>query len=124
VPYQWTETPKGPVVLTLSAHNSLPPHGFVLMIGLTAALITLPMLAVLGTVLLWGLLPFLAGTVGALWFALRRNQADRQVHETLERQADELTLTHQPARGEAVSWTCNLYWVRAELHKTGGPVEN
>lgn len=124
MPYDWTDTPEGPVVLTLSAHNSLTPKGFALMISATAGLIALPLVSVLGTALLWWLLPFLAAAVAALWFALRRSQRDRQVHEVLQRQGDELTLVHQPARGASQSWQCNIYWVRAELHPKGGPVEH
>ncbi len=124
MPYQWTDTPEGPIVLTLSAHNSLTPKGFVLMISLTAALISLPLVSVLGTALLWWMLPFLMAAVAALWYALRRSNRDRQISEVLGRQGDELTLTQQPGRGRAVSWTCNVYWVRAQMHKTGGPVEH
>lgn len=124
MPYRWTDTPEGPVVLTLTAHNSLSPKGFALMIGLTSALIALPLVSVLGTALLWWMLPFLMAAVAALWFALLQSNRDRQISELLERQGDELTLTHWPARGNAVSWTCNLYWVRVEMHKTGGPVEH
>lgn len=124
MPYQWTDTPEGPVVLTLSAHNSLTPKGFALMISLTAALIALPLVSVLGTALLWWMLPFLMAAVAALWFALRRSQRDRQISEVLEREGDTLTLTHRPARGREVSWSCNAYWVRVDLHKRGGPVEN
>ena len=124
MPYQWTDTPKGPVVLTLSAHNSLSSKGFALMIGLTSALIALPLVSVLGTSLLWWMLPFLVAAVTALWFALRQSNRDRQISEVLKRDGDELTLTHQPAKGRAVTWACNLYWVRVEMHKTSGPVEH
>lgn len=124
MPYQWTDTPEGPVVLTLSAHNSLTPKGFVLMISLTAGFITLPLVSVLGTALLWWMLPFLLAAVAALWFALRRSQRDRQISEVLERKGDTLVLTHQPARGGVLTWSCNVYWVRVGLHKTGGPVDN
>lgn len=124
MPYQWTDTPEGPVVLTLTAHNSLSPKGFVLMISLTAGLIALPLVSVLGTVLLWWMLPFLIAALAALWFALKRSYRDRQVHEVLEREGDVLTLTHYPSHGAPLRWECNVYWARAEIHPKGGPVDH
>ena len=111
-------------MLTLTAHNSLSPKGFVLMISLTAGLIALPLVSVLGTTLLWWMLPFLLGAVAALWTALKRSYRDRQVHEVLERHGDVLTLTHHPSRGAPLTWDCNIYWARAEIHAKGGPVDH
>ena len=36
-------------------------------------LIAVPLISILGSPVLWALLPFLAVTVWALWFALRKN---------------------------------------------------
>lgn len=94
------------------------------MIGITSALLVLPLFSVLGTVILWWMLPFLAAAVAMLWFALKRSYADRRVYETLERKGDDVTLTHFPARGQPVSWSCNIFWVRVDIHKTGGPVDH
>lgn len=124
MPYQWTEASEGPIVLRLWAYNSLSPKGFAWMIGLTSVMLVLPLLSVLGTIVLWWMLPFLAFAVAILWFALRRSNRDRQISEVLERKGEELTLIHQPARGEALHWTCNVYWARVEMHKTGGPVDH
>lgn len=124
MPYQWSDTPKGPVVLTLTAHRSLPPKGFAAVILITCASLTLPLVSVLGTVVLWWMLPFLIAVVWALWAALRRSYKDGEISEELSRVGDELTLTHCPAREETLTWTCNAYWVRAELHRVGGPVPN
>lgn len=123
MPYRWTETPNGPVVLELSAHNALTPRGFAWMIGLTAGMISLPLFSLLGTVLLWWLLPFLAAAVGALWWALKRSHRDRAISEVLERAGDELTLRHRPAKGAVQTWSCNIYWTGVHLHEKGGPVE-
>ncbi|WP_058313990.1 DUF2244 domain-containing protein [Cognatishimia activa] len=124
MPYHWTETSQDPVILTLTAHNSLQPKGFVLMIGLTVAFIALPLLTVLGTAIVWVMLPFFGIAVGALWFALRSNQAHRQITEVLRRDDDELTLSHTPAKGAVQSWSCNVYWAKAHVIVKGGPVDH
>lgn len=122
MPYHWSDTPKGPEVLTLRAHRSLPPRGFAAVIGITAGFLTLPLLGVLGTAVLWWMLPFLAAAVWALWAALRRSYRDGEVSEVLTRNDDVVTLTHYPARGASISWSCNIYWVQAQMHVEGGPV--
>ena len=45
--------------LVLTPYKSLTPEGFVWFIGATAALISAPLLSILGTSVFWGLLPFL-----------------------------------------------------------------
>lgn len=124
MPYRWSDTPEGPEILTLTAHRSLPPRGFAAVILITVAFLTLPLLSVLGTAVLWWMLPFLGAAVWALWAALRRSYKDGEVSEDITRAGDILTLIHRPARGDDLSWECNIYWVRAELHKEGGPVPN
>lgn len=124
MPYRWSDTPEGPEVLTLTAHRSLPPRGFAAVILITVAFLTLPLLSVLGTAVLWWMLPFLGAAVWALWAALRRSYKDGEVSEDISRAGDILTLTHRPVRGDELVWDCNIYWVRAKLHKEGGPVPN
>ena len=79
MPHHWSDTPEGPVVLTLTAYRSLPPKGFAAVILITVAFLTLPLLSVLGTAILWWMLPFLAAAVWALWAALRRSYKDGEV---------------------------------------------
>ncbi len=130
MPHYWTHASgKGdrtqPVtVLTLWPHRSLPPKGFAAIIMMAFLLITVPLFGLLGTVLLWGLLPFMLMAVGALWWALRRSYRDGYITEALTQTGDMLTLTHETARGEVKDWECNIYWVRAEIHLREGPVPN
>lgn len=116
MPYRWTDDD----TLTLWPHRSLGPRGFVWTIGLLSAGLALPLSPLLGNPVLWVILAFVAGTVAFLWLAIRRNQTDRRITETLRLSPDRLTLTRQ-ARG-LQSWEANPHWVRLTLYETEGPV--
>lgn len=124
MPYEWTpsDTDAGQT-LTLWPHQSLPPRGFVLFIGVTVAMISLPLFALLGSVLLWALLPFLGLAVGGIWFAIHRNRQSARILEVLRLDGDTARLERTDATGRK-SWECNRYWTRVTLHKEGGPVPN
>lgn len=123
MPYRWTETsPQAPKTLLLWPHRSLPARGFAWFIGLTAALLSVPLLAVLGSPILWALLPFLLATVAGIWIALRRNNRDRSVTETLTLTRDTATLVRREPDGTTRTWQANSHWVRVSLYPTGGPV--
>lgn len=123
MPYQWLRPEGGKDVVHLWPHRSLTQRGFVTFIATTAALIAMPLLAVLGTPVLWGLLPFLVLTIALLWLALRKNGRDRDILEVLELGEAEITLRHRAARGaEAKTWQANPYWVRVTDHGQAGPV--
>ena len=64
MPYRWDTDADGTRRLLLWRHRSLEPSGFAWVMGLAAAALGLPLLAVVGSPILWGLLPF---AVGALW---------------------------------------------------------
>ena len=81
MPYTWTDDHSE---LHLWPHQSLPPEGFVIFMGATSLLITVPLVPLFGTVLLWGLLPFLALAVAGLWFALNRHCANNAPTNTLQ----------------------------------------
>lgn len=125
MPYAWHDAApeqSGAVFhLEIWPHRSLPMRGFVWVIGLTAAGLTLPLLAVLGTAALWGLLPFAALAVWALWVAMRRSY--RAPREDLWLGADRLRLRRcDPGRPDRI-WETNPYWLRLRLHQNG-PVED
>ncbi|WP_299353634.1 DUF2244 domain-containing protein [uncultured Shimia sp.] len=120
MPHRWT--PDERTILTLWPHRSLPRRGFAAMILMAFGLGSLPLMGLLGTVVLWGILPFVLVMVGALWWGLERSYKDGDILEELQLLGDQLTLTHRPARGQTQSWSCNVYWARAEIHVNGGPV--
>lgn len=121
MPYRWSNT-SSECQATLWPHRSLPRRGFAAVILATFTLITVPLYGLLGTVFLWGLLPFLLLTVAGLWWALEHTYKTAEVLEVLTITPQTTTLTHQPRKGDVLSWECNTYWVRVEIHPTGGPV--
>ncbi len=110
--------------LLLWPYRSLPRRGFVWFIGITCALISIPLLALLGTKYLWFLLPFLAAAVAGVWYFLMRSYKDGTILETLTIWTDHMELTRQNPRGAAQFWSANPYWVSVHLHPKTGPVEN
>lgn len=126
MPYRWTDTPEDDTLrhLSLWPYRSLSPRGFVVFIAATCLMLLLPLIAVLGSPVLWGLLPFLAGTVWLIWHFLQRSYANARLREDLTARPDRLELTRTNPRGAAQGWQANPYWVRAELHPKSGPVRN
>ena len=124
MPYEWLPPKGGEDRLQLWPHRSLTQRGFVWFIGATAAFIAVPLLAHLGSPVLWALFPFLLGTIWAISFALRKNGRDRDIVEDLRLTPDRLELVRYGPRGKLQSWEANPYWVRVTLHQSGGPVPN
>lgn len=110
--------------LHLWPYQSLPRTGFVWFIGVTAVLISLPLIAVLGSPVLWGLLPFLMLAVAGIWWAIQRNYRDTEIVEYLTIFPDQMTLLRNGPHGKTANWEANPYWVTPILHPTGGPVPN
>jgi len=98
--------------------------GFVWFIGLTVALICIPLLALLGTKYLWFMLPFLAAAVAAIWYFLERSYKDSMILVTLTICPDHMELTRKNPRGRPQDWEANPYWVEIKMHPKSGPVEN
>jgi uncharacterized membrane protein len=124
MPYEWLPPENGEDRLQLWPHRSLTRRGFVWFMGATAVLIAVPLIGILGSPVLWALLPFLVGTIWAIWFALRKNGRDRDIVEDLRLSSDCITLVRHGPRGRRQEWVANPYWVRVTLHETGGPVPN
>jgi uncharacterized membrane protein len=93
-------------------------------IGATAALIALPMLTIIGSPVLWGLLPFAGITLAGVWWALNRSYRDAEIVEDLALWPDRMTLVRHGPRGRRQEWEANPHWVRVTLHRSGGPVPN
>ena len=122
MPYTWTETHTHTAELRLWPHQSLPAHGFAATILGIFTLSTIPLYGLIGTVVLWGVLPFMLAALSAMWYALRRNERDLQILEILTLTPDDLHLSRQNPKGTAQEWSCNPYWTSVNLHEKGGPV--
>lgn len=124
MPYTLTTDPRGDVRLRLWPHNTLPARGFAWVIAITGAALLLPLLALLGTPFLWGLLPFAGLVLWALWYALRRNWRDRQILEEMRLGRTQVSLRHVSPDGTVLEWQADPHWVALRLTPRGGPVEN
>lgn len=123
MPYEWIETEGDDrAELHLWPYRSLPRKGFVAFIAATATLLALPLVAVLGTAILWGLLPFLVAAVAGVWWALARSYREGETTEVLVLRQDRIGLTHRAPDGTERHWQANPYWVRVHLYPEGGPV--
>jgi uncharacterized membrane protein len=108
--------------LHLWAYRSLPRRGMAGFIAATCALAALPLIAVLGTPVVWGVLPFFALVIAGLWLALGRSYRDGEVMEVLRLWSDRVELTRRDPRRPDRAWSANPFWIRVTDHGTGGPV--
>jgi len=127
MPYEWI-TPKGPdapkAELHLWPYRSLLRRDFVSFISGTAAIVLLPLLALLGTPVLWGLLPFFAIAVGGIWYAINRSYRDGEILEELRIWPDRMTLDHLNPRKGRHTWEANPYWVHIKIDRKNERITN
>jgi len=127
MPYEWT-TPAPPetarAALRLWPHRSMTNGGFAAFIGATFALICLPLVAVIGSPVLWALLPFAMGTLALAWVMIRWKDRQMEMVEELTLWDDRVALVRREPRRPARRWEANPFWVEVRLRATAGPVEN
>ena len=132
MPYEWTNQPLAAggersspaALLRLWPHRSLPRVGFVGFIAGTAAFAGLPIVGMLGSPVLWVLLPFVLAAQTGIWCALRLSYRSGEVVEELRLWPDRLELVRSEPRRPVQRWESNPHWIQTGLHKTGGPVPN
>ena len=127
MPYEWKPYP--PIKdsqwqLSLWPYRSLLRKDFVLFIGATAALVSLPLLTLLGKAVLWGILPFFLLMIAGVWYALHVSYRRGEVVEELVVDDTQAHLTRHNPKGDVQEWRANRYWVTVHLHPKGGPVGN
>jgi uncharacterized membrane protein len=122
MPYEWLPPDDGNRRLHLWPYRSLPRRGMVWFLGGTALCIGVPLLGLLGTPVLWGVLPFLLAALAAIWWALERSFRDGEIVEDLAISDELVTLTRHGPRGKRQDWQANPHWVRLTLHASAGPV--
>ena len=72
-------------------------------------MISLPLIALIGSPVLWAMLPFLMLAVGAIWWALQRSYRDGELIEHLTIWPDRMTLVRMGPRGKHAQWEANPY---------------
>ncbi|TRW97707.1 DUF2244 domain-containing protein [Paracoccus sp. M683] len=122
MPYDWRNHDDGSAQLVLWPFRSLPRKGFVWFIGITATLLLMPLIAVLGSAVMWGILPFMALVIWGIWHALQRSYRSGETREVLRMDRNMLALTRSDPGKPDRHWNTNPYWVRPVLRK--GPVED
>ncbi len=122
MPYEWLPPEGDNRRLHLWPYRSLPRRGMVWFLGGTSICIVVPLLGLIGTPVLWGLLPFLLATLAAIWWALEKSFRDAEIVEEMEITPDQLTLVRHGPRGKRQDWQANPHWVRLTLHASAGPV--
>ncbi|WP_119838018.1 DUF2244 domain-containing protein [Pseudooceanicola algae] len=118
LPYHWQDTTR----LELRPYRSLPRQGFAVVILLFFGLVSIPLLTMIGTPVLWGLLPFAMLALTGLWWGLDRSYRDTEIHEVLKIGTDTCQLIRSGPRGRHQEWQANPYWVTVRLYPTGGKV--
>ena len=86
-------------------------------------MLALPLIALLGSPVVWVLLGFFLAALWAVWRAITANQIHRSITEALTLEGERVHLAHCPAEGPALTWEANPYWVSVHLRQDG-PVEN
>ena len=132
MPLEWSEergapdetgAPSRVRVLSLWPYRSLSNRGFAWFIGTTCALVAVPLLTLLGSPVIWFLLPFFTVTVGLTWVLLRRSWRTGDLVEELRLAPGQIRLDRRDPDGTRRDWEANPYWVRVAMHD-GHPVEN
>jgi len=127
MPYEWTDAATGTnppeAELHLWPYRSLRRRDFVTFISLTALLVTVPLFAVIGSAVLWGILPFILAMLVGIWWALDRSYRDGEILEELRLWPDRVVLDRHDRRAGHRHWEANPYWVQVCLRQDG-PVKN
>ena len=125
MPYRWIINSQDGMetrTLELCPHNSLPKRGFAVFILTTSFLCLLPLIALSGTFVFWGLLPFLMLAVWAVWVALQNSYKRNNIYECLSFGQRTVDLKRINPKGDTQSWSCDGYWSRAIIYAKEGPV--
>jgi uncharacterized membrane protein len=99
---------------TLTAHRSLGPTGFVVLMALLCGVSFVAGLVFL-LIGAWPVTGFLGLDVLLIWAAFKFNYRAGRCYETVELAPDMLTVTRVQPSGRRATFTFNPYWVRLHL---------
>ena len=108
----------------LRPNQSLPRKGFAWFLLILWGLLLVPLVPLLGTVVVWVMLPFLLGALGTIWYFIERNYRDGQLFEELTLYHDLVRVRRHNPRRPDQEWEANPFWTTLHLRPEGGPVEN
>lgn len=107
--------------VVLWPHRSLGARGFAAVMGFAGVMLSLPLLALLGSKAALGLAPFLLAAWGGLGVMIRRNSRDGRTTEWLAIWPDLIAVERREARGGVRRWQAHPHWVRLTLHADARP---
>lgn len=105
--------------LSLWPNRSMTWRGIVAVMVLVTVGLSLPLAGLHGTRAAWGMLPFMAGTLMLLAWAIARNFRDGRLHEEVRLWPDLITVERWELDGTIRRWHANPHWVRLALHENG-----
>jgi uncharacterized membrane protein len=103
--------------VTLWPNQSLTRQGRRMAMATAAAGFCLPLIAMAGTPVFWGLAPFLLVPFCALWLSIRRNAWHLRIEERLTLWRDEMRVERREPDGRLLRWQAEPLRVRLRLHK-------
>ncbi len=97
-------------------NRSLDRGGRRVALGIAGVGLAVPLLPAMGTPAFWGLLPFLAASLGMLWLGFRRRRYDSRLTEEVTIWRDEIRVERREPKGQVRRWSADPYHVRLMLH--------
>lgn len=114
----WRERNDRPIYeVTLWPNQSLTRPGLSWFMGISAGFLVMPLVAISGTAVFWGLIPFLLLAFWGVWYAIRRNGKNLSMSETLWIWRDEVRVERREANGARLRWQAEPLRVRIQVHK-------
>lgn len=107
--------------VTLWPHRSLSRKGFRIVMAGAGAMLAFPVIPLVGTPAIWGLLPFVAGAWALLWLFIKRNYRDGRLREHLAIWPERIAVERREPGGKVLRWEANPYWVELKLHPDQRP---
>ena len=111
------------LALKLWPNRSLPKTGFFYLLLTVWSLMTIPMLALVGSASFWGVVPFCLFTLLLLYLSLRKNYDDGKIMERLLVWSDLITVERVEVNKSTKKWEAIPYWSTVNLYKESGPVD-
>jgi len=108
--------------VTLWPNRSLPRRGFLIVMALAAAGMSLPLIATLrAPMVALALIPHLLLALGLLWWFIRRSYRDGEMAEELRLWPDLIAVERRGPRGRVRRRNANPHWVKLKLDPEGRP---